>query len=91
MKHRIKTKNNGLEIKISDVNSNQDELLTNFQLCKQGKCDCPSDEYIKLENLDIKSTESEMILNLQAKKNQTFDKNEVEKCVEYVINKVSKK
>ena len=73
------------------MDSKQDELLKNFQACQEGSCDCPSDEYVKLEKLDIKSSETEMTLNLKAKKDQTFDKAEVEKCVDYVVKKVSKK
>ena len=69
----------------------QNDLLKNFQLFQQGKCDCPSDEYKKLEDLDIKSSENEMVLKLKSKTNQTFDKNEVEKCVDYVVEKISKK
>jgi len=91
MKKEIKTKQDGLQIKLSDVDSKQDELLKNFQACKEGSCDCPSDEYVKLESLDIQSSEDEMVLNLKAKKDQKFDKSEVEKCVDYVMNKVSEK
>ena len=91
MKKEIKTKQDGLVIKISDVDSKQDELLKNFQACQEGSCDCPSDEYVKLEKLDIKTSENEMVLNLKAKKDQKFDKDEVEKCVDYVVKKVSKK
>lgn len=91
MKKHIKTNKDGLEIKISDVDSKHDELLKNFQSCQEGTCDCPSDEYVKLEKLNIQSSNSEMILNLKAKKDQTFDKDNVEECVDHVINKVSKK
>ena len=91
MKQRIKTKKDGLEIKITDVDSNHDELLKNFQACQEGSCDCPSDEYVKLEKLDIQSSDDEMVLNLTAKKDQKFDKVEVEKCVDYVVKKVSGK
>jgi hypothetical protein len=91
MKQRIKTNKDGLEIKITEVNSNHDELLKNFQACQKGSCDCPSDEYVKLEKLDIQSSENEMVLNLKAKKNKTFDKFEVEKCVDYVVKKISEK
>lgn len=91
MKQRIKTNKDGLEIKISDVDSNHDELLKNFQACQEGSCDCPSDEYVKLDKLDIKSSKNEMVLNLKAKADQTFDKIEVEKCVDYVVKKVSGK
>lgn len=91
MKQRIKTNKDGLEIKISDVDSNHDELLKNFQACQEGSCDCPSDEYVKLDKLDIKSSRNEMVLNLTAKKDLKFDKGEVEKCVDYIVNKVSGK
>ena len=91
MKQRIKTNKDGLEIKITDVDSNHDELLKNFQACQEGSCDCPSDEYVKLEKLDIQSSDDEMVLNLTAKKDQKFDKVEVEKCVDYVVKKVSGK
>jgi hypothetical protein len=60
-------------------------------LCQEGKCDCPSDEYKKLQDLDIKSSANEIVLSLKAKKDKTFDKKEVEKCVDYIINKVSLK
>ena len=91
MKKEIKTKQDGLLINISDVDSKHDELLKNFQACQEGSCDCPSDEYVKLESLDIRSSENEMTLNLKAKKDQKFDKDEVEKCVDYVVEKVTKK
>ena len=90
MKKQIKSKPDGLEIKILEVDSKQDELLQNFQACQEGSCDCPSDEYVKLEKLDIQSSEDEMVLNLTAKKGQTFDKKSVRDCVDYVIDKVSK-
>lgn len=83
MKKDIKTKHDGLVIKISDVESKHDELLKNFQACQEGSCDCPSDEYVKLEKLDISSSDNEMVLNLKAKKDQKFDRDEVEKCVDY--------
>lgn len=91
MNKEIKTNRDGLQIKLSDVDSKQDELLKNFQACQEGSCDCPSDEYVKLEKLDIQSSENEMTLNLKVKKDQKFDKDEVEKCVDYVVAKVSKK
>ncbi len=90
MKKNIITKDNGLEIKISGIDSNQEELLSNFQLCQQGKCDCPTDEYSKLEKLDINSSETEIVLNLKSKSGQSFKKDEVEKCITFVVDKVSK-
>ena len=91
MKKSIKKKDKGLEIKISEAGTSQDSLLSNFQLCQQGKCDCPTDEYSKLENLDIESSEIQIVLNLKPKSGQSFDKKEVEKCINFVVDKVSNK
>ena len=90
MKKNISSKGKGLEIKISEIEENQDKLLDNFQLCQQGKCDCPTDEYSKLENLDIKHSENEIVLNLKPKSGQALNKQEVEKCINFVTGKVSK-
>ena len=91
MKKSIKEKGKGLEIKISETASRQDDLLNNFQLCQQGKCDCPTNEYSKLEKLDIESSENQIVLNLKPKTGQSFNKNEVEKCINFVVDKISKK
>ena len=74
MKKSIKKKDKNLEIKISEIESNQDSLLSNFQLCQQGKCDCPTDEYSKLENFNIESSDNQIILNLKPKSDQSFNK-----------------
>lgn len=90
MKTSIRKKDKGLEIKISGIDSEQDSLLSNFQLCQQGKCNCPTNEYTKLENLDIESSENKIVLNLKPKSGQSLNKNEVEKCIDFVVDKVSK-
>ena len=91
MKSQIKTYKKDLEIRISEIKSNHEELLKNFELCQQGKCDCPSDEYKKLEQLKIKSADDEIIINLKAKQKQFFNIENVKKCVNYILTKVSDK
>ena len=91
MKHKIKNINEGIEIKIFGVSEKQEELLQSFELCQQGKCDCPTDEYKKLEDLQVNAEKDEISLNLKAKSGKQFDKNEIEKCIDFTINKVNKK
>jgi hypothetical protein len=56
--------------------------MANFKACQERNCDCPSDEYVKLEALHIDSTENDMILKLKAKKGMKFLEDEVKKCVD---------
>lgn len=87
MKHKISTHENGLEIKISNVQEKHSELLHSFELCQKGQCDCPTDQYNKLEELNIQSFENEIILDLKAKEGEKFDGSEIEKCVDFTIKK----
>lgn len=91
MKHIIKSNKKGIEIKISGVNEKQDELLKSFELCQQGKCDCTTNEYKKLDVLQIESDKNEISLNLKAKSGEAFYKNEIEKCIDFTVKKVIKK
>ena len=87
MKHKISTNKEGLDIKISDIQEKHSELLESFELCQKGQCDCPTDQYDKLEKLNIQSFENEIILNLKAKEGEKFDGSEIEKCVDFTIKK----
>ena len=87
MNHKISNQKDGIKIKISDVQEKQSELLQSFELCQKGQCDCPTDQYDKLEALNIQSSENEIILNLKAKEGEKFDGSEIEKCVDFTIKK----
>jgi len=91
MKHKIKDVKDRIEIKISDVKENQEELLKSFELCQKGQCGCPTDEYKKLQNLNISSSENEIMLNLEAKDGEKLNKSEIEKCIDFTVKKVKKK
>ncbi len=91
MKHKISTREDGIEIRISDVQEKQPELLQSFELCQKGQCDCPTDQYDKLEQLDIQSFGNEIRLNLKAREGEKFDGREIEKCVDFTIKKAGGK
>ena len=85
MKHHISNNKNGIEIKIFDVKDKQSKLLQSFELCQKGQCNCPTDQYNKLQKLDIQSFENEIVLNLEAKEGEKFDGSEIEKCIDFTI------
>ena len=40
---------------------NKEKLLEAFQECSEGRCSCPTQEYEKVEKLDIISTENSIV------------------------------
>ena len=90
MKSSITTNKNGIEIHITDLEGKKKELLEAFQECSEGRCTCPTQEYQKVETLNIVDTAGDIQLNIISKENQVIDTKEIEKCLEYTKNKVSK-
>lgn len=90
MKSRITTNKNGIDIDITELEGKKEELLEAFQECSEGRCTCPTQEYEKMETLNIIDTEKSIQLSIKSKDNEVIDTREINKCLEYTKNKISK-
>ncbi len=88
MKRTIKPDPEGLTIEVSKIAGKEKQLLSEFQACQEGRCDCPTDEYTKLDTLEIDNSVGKISLRLTAKSGQVFDKAEIEKCLEHTEKKL---
>lgn len=89
MKYKIEEKNNGINITIDSV-ENKKALLDNFELCQKGQCSCPTTEYTKLDSMNIINGQNQIKIELKPKNDQKFQVSEIEKCLEFTLNKTSK-
>lgn len=89
MKYKIEEEQNGINIEVSETKGKQDKLLEAFQECQEGRCTCPTQEYTKLEALEIEKEEDTIHLHLKSKPGKEFDISEINKCLEYTENKVT--
>ena len=89
MKSKITKNENGIDIDITDVEGKKEKLIEAFQECSEGRCTCPTQEYEKVEKLDIIDTEKSIQLSIKAKEDETINTKEIEKCLEYTKNRVS--
>ncbi len=88
MKHTVTSKSDGLTIEVSEISEQQEQLLAEFQACREGRCSCPTDEYEKLDSLEISARTGKISLRLKAKKGQVFDSREIEKCLDHSESKL---
>ena len=88
--YRIESDDQGITIKLQGVADRQDELTQAFQECQAGQCTCPTDEYEKLDGMQLSATDDEITLRLQAKKGEQFDTGEISACLDYTIAKAAK-
>ena len=88
MKYRVNENERGVDISVEGVENNKEKLLKAFQECQDGHCSCPTDEYKKLESLDIEHDENNIHLHLKAKQGLRINKSELDKCLDYTSRRV---
>lgn len=90
MKSKIISNKNGIDINVTELDGKKEELLEAFQECSEGRCSCPTQEYQKVETMNVIDTEGTIQLSITSKADEVIDTKEIEKCLEYTKNKVSK-
>lgn len=88
MKRIVKSSSDGLTIEVSEITGQQEQLLAAFQTCREGRCSCPTNEYEKLDSLNIEAESGKVRLNLKARSGQVLDGSEIQKCLDYTEKKL---
>jgi len=90
MKYAIKHKSQGLEIKVEDLGDNRQQVLESLQACAEGKCSCPTNQYEKLDAIQIRPGSDSVSIELKAKAGETVRQADIEKCLEYTAEQVAR-
>ena len=90
MKYKIEAGEKRVDIEVTAIRGKQEKLLEAFRQCRQGRCACPTREYSKLESLEIETGEDTIRLKLRAKAGEELNKSEINKCLEYTREKLTK-
>lgn len=88
-KYKIIEQQNGLEIEIEETSGVQEKLLNAFEDCQHGRCSCQTNEYEKLESLEIEKSSDQIKLTLKSKPGSKLAITEVDRCLSYTVNLVS--
>ena len=89
MEAKIKATETGIKIDVTDLNGKKEQLLEAFQECSEGRCTCPTEEYQKVESLEVIDSGDAIELSIEAKEDQQIDTAEIEKCLQYTKKRVS--
>ncbi len=77
-------------IEIKGVADKQDELLAAFGECQQGQCSCPTDEYEKVESMEVVPSRDAISIRLVAKPGEQLDRHEISTCLDYTLAKTER-
>lgn len=91
MKYKIDQNETGIDISVTDASNDKQKLLDAFRVCQEGRCCCPTDEYKKLDSLEVMQDADGIQLRLKSKNGESIDKAEIEKCLAYTAAQVQRK
>ncbi len=87
MKYQLNENQRELNIEIKELAGGDKKLIKLFQACQEGRCHCPTDEYMKMESLEIQSGEDSIQLHFKPKSGASFDTSEIDKCLRNAVAK----
>lgn len=88
MKYQITKKSDGLDIEVVGIEGEESRLLEAFKECQEGRCSCPTQEYQKLDSLQIAQANGKISLGLKSRDGTQLDQGEIEKCLEHTKARV---
>jgi hypothetical protein len=84
-KYTISATGPTVSIELTEVAGRQAELLEAFGECQEGRCSCPTDEYLKVATMDVRPTGDRIAIRLEAKPGTSFDATEIAACLDYTV------
>ena len=90
-KYKIVENKKGFKIQLEEILGQEEELMTAFQACQEGRCSCPTDEYKKLESMELDQKGDNIKINLISKEGTELDKHEIEQCLDFTTSQANKK
>ena len=78
-----------LHLRIEEVGSRQAQLLQALQECKEGRCTCPTNQYERLDAIEITPGDTAIDITLTPKAGESIDRQAIDRCLEYTADKLS--
>ena len=91
MKYKISEKQDGIDISVNDIKTGKEKLVEAFNECREGKCSCPTEEYKKLDSLEMEEKDDSIELKLKSRQGEKIVKSEIEKCLAYTSERIEGK
>ena len=85
MRYEVEEQASGVEIRVSETGGHTASILRSMQTCQAGSCGCPSDQYDKLDAMDVDEGSDEVTLRLRPLPGERLDIEQIEACLEYTI------
>jgi len=85
MKYQTDEKDGNIDLHIDPDGASDGNLITALEWCRKRRCDCPTDEYEKLDDVRIERDERGISVHLQVKVGQAISKKAIAACLDHTL------
>jgi len=82
-RYRIHEDKSTVLIEVAEVGASKEQLLEAFGECQSGQCSCPTNEYDKLESMEVEPGENLIRMRLEPKPGEKLDTSQIAACLDY--------
>ncbi len=72
-----------IEIRVSDAAGRRYQLLQSMRQCQSGQCGCPTDQYDKLDAMELEARDDEVTVRLRPLPGERLDPDEIKACLDH--------
>lgn len=73
----------GVKIQLIGVGADRTSLLETFNGCADGSCACSTDEYEKVESMQVQGDGDAITIDVRTKQGETIDPSCISECMDY--------
>ena len=87
MRYKITEPGDTVEIRVTETGNRAAQLLASMQECQEGRCACPTDQYERLDGMDVQSGDDAITVTLRPRVGERLDVSELRRCLDYTVAK----
>lgn len=86
MRYVVTEDDEGVTMQVSDVGDRAPQVFASLQKCQQGQCSCPTDQYDRLEAIDVHAANGRITVNLRPRAGEQLDVDQLRACMDYTLD-----
>jgi len=89
MKYTISNRDGGIHIDVTGVRDGSEQLIDAFTKCREGRCSCPTQEYEKVEAIEIQQSGESIHVSIRVREGEIIETGDIEQCLQHTGRGVS--
>lgn len=87
MRYEISEDHDEVVMTVTDVGVGAARLMESLQECQQGQCACPTDQYDRLDAIDVQAGDDDFTVRLRPRTGEVLDVQALHACMDYTVNR----